>query len=57
LIIIKAAKNEYSQIKGYLNSIESALQHSFNEEKGKLIRVCGAEKSSEKCQILTVWFG
>ena len=50
------AKKKYSQIYGLLYSKEPALQHRFNEAIGKLIRVCGAEISSEKCQILTVWF-
>ena len=30
--------------------------HGFNAAIGKSIRVCGTEISSEKCQILTVWF-
>jgi hypothetical protein len=34
-----------------------ALQYGFNTAIGKLIRVHWAEISSEKCQILMVWFG
>jgi hypothetical protein len=36
---------------------EEEEQHDSNEAIDELIRVCGAEISSEKCQILTVWFG
>jgi hypothetical protein len=45
------------KILGLLYSRELALQHSFNAAIGKLIQVRGAEISSEKCQILMVWFG
>ena len=34
-----------------------SLQHGFNAAIDKLIQGRGAEISSKKCQILTVWFG
>ena len=51
------AKKKYSQLQALLYSKRPALEHRSNEAIGKLIRVRGAEISSEKCQILTVWFG
>ena len=38
-------------------SKQSALQHGSNAVISNLIQVRGAEISSDKCQILTVWFG
>ena len=53
---LKAKKNN-SQIQALLYSKRPAWQHGSNKAIGELIRVLGAEISSEKCQILTVWFG
>jgi hypothetical protein len=36
---------------------DQELQQGSNAAIGKLIWVCVLEISSEKCQILTVWFG
>ena len=49
---IKAKK-----ISALFYSNEPDLQHGFNALIGRLIQVRGAEISSEKCHILTVWFG
>ena len=43
------AEKKYSQIQALLYSKRPAWQHRSNKAIGKLIRVCGAEISSETC--------
>ena len=50
-------EKKYSQILTLLYSKDPALQQGFNTAIGELFRARGTEISSEKCQILTVWFG